>query len=300
MGSKNIVCFGEVLWDMLPSGKQPGGAPMNVAYHFSRLGMRSNIISRIGNDDAGEELCAFLSRIGLSTEFIQVDDSHDTSSVLAHVGNDNEVTYDIVAPVAWDFITYEERFSGLVKQADVLVYGSLASRNPASRDTLLRLVDQARYRAFDVNLRAPHYTQETLELLLGKADMVKLNAHELAELATWYAGTSADEREQVSRLQQRYGIAEVIVTKGANGASYYTDSAQYNCPAVRVEVKDTVGSGDSFLAAFLMQKLNGESGNRILEYATALAAYVTTQSGACPIYTIADINRFVKEAYPER
>lgn len=293
MQTKHIVCFGEILWDVLPTSKKPGGAPMNVAYHLHQLGLSSTLISRIGRDAAGEELLAFLKTIGLSDQYIQVDETHDTSTVQATVGDDNEVSYDIVAPVAWDFLANEDQLSVLVEQADVLVYGSLASRGPVSRSTLLRLIDAARYRLFDANLREPHYTRETLDLLLGKADTLKLNASELSVLSGRHPEVSVTEEEAVRRLQERYDLAEVIVTKGAEGASYYTGTGQYHYPALPVVINDTVGSGDSFLAAFLAQKMKGKTGYDILKFATALAGYVTTQAGACPPYEIEDIEEFM-------
>ena len=59
---KSIICFGEVLWDMLPSGKVAGGAPMNVAYHAKQFGMNAQMISAVGNDDLGKELVVFLQK----------------------------------------------------------------------------------------------------------------------------------------------------------------------------------------------------------------------------------------------
>ncbi len=295
--AKKVVCFGEVLWDNLPTGRKPGGAPMNVAYHLNRLGVQSAVVSRVGRDAAGEELVAFLQHIGIDTSFVQRDPAYPTSQVLASIGADNEVSYDIVAPVAWDFIDYETAFATAVGDADVLVYGSLVARNDRSRETLLRLLDSARYRLFDVNLRAPHYRPETIDLLLQHADAVKLNSHELVLVSGWLGNKAGNEYLGIGLLQDRYGLSEIIVTKGAQGASYYTPTARYDYPAVPVQVKDTVGSGDSFLAAFLAQKLRGESNDNMLAFATALGAYVTTQSGACPPYSPLDLNRFMWEKY---
>ena len=47
------ICFGEILWDVLPDGPQPGGAPLNVAYHLNKLGVDTSIVSRVGNDANG-------------------------------------------------------------------------------------------------------------------------------------------------------------------------------------------------------------------------------------------------------
>src|SRR5690606_20689812 len=153
---------------------------------------------------------------------------------------------------------------------------------------------------FDVNLRAPHYTRETVDLLMRYADAVKLNGQELAVVSAWFGNTSGDENTAVGVLQDRYGLPEIIVTKGAAGASYYRSDARYDCPAIPVDIADTVGSGDAFLAGFLAQKLRGETGDRMLEFATMLGAYVTTQSGACPPYAQADLDRFAWAKYLER
>lgn len=301
MENKKVVCFGEVLWDILPTGKKPGGAPMNVAYHLNRLGIQSTIISSIGMDDDGDELKVFLSNIGMPTEFIQTDEQYPTSKVLARIGADDEVTYDIVAPVAWDFIRYEHGFARLIEDADVLVYGSLVARNATSRDTLLQLLDRARYRLFDVNLRAPHYAPDTIDLLLHRADAVKLNIHELRELSGLLFNQPGNESMGIRLLQDRYGLKDIIVTKGAQGASYYTPQARHDCAAMPVVVKDTVGSGDSFLAGFLAQKLRGEKNSEnMLGFATGLGAYVATQVGACPPYSRADLDRFIGENHSKR
>src|SRR5690606_5125562 len=166
------------------------------------------------------------------------------------------------------------------------------ARNTTSRDTLHRLLDNAYYRLFDVNLRTPHYTPETIDTLLQRADAIKLNIHELFEVSKWLGNHSNHEYRGIELLQDRYGLQEIIVTKGAHGASYYTPSSQYDYPAVPVEVRDTVGSGDAFLAGFLAQKLKGENMECMLGFATALGAYVATHQGACPSYSKVDFGRF--------
>ncbi|WP_028297100.1 carbohydrate kinase family protein [Olivibacter sitiensis] len=297
---KKVVCFGEILWDMLPSGPKAGGAPMNVAYHLRRLGIKSEMISRVGEDEMGRRLTDRLQDMGLSTEYIQIDKEHHTSEVIATIGTDNEVSYDIIAPVAWDFIEYEDRFAKLVSEADILVYGSLVARNATTRDTLYRLVDQAKMRLFDVNLRPPHYTRETLEYLLHRSEIVKLNINEMRIISGWLGNITGDEAVGVALIQQEYGIKEIVLTKGGDGASYYIQNEQHSMKAYPVTVKDTVGSGDSFLAAFLSQKLQVKPIEEMLDFASALGAYVTTQEGANPDYKATDLNRFMWEKYLEK
>ena len=104
------ICFGEILWDMLPDGPQPGGAPLNVAYHMNKLGMPTSILSKVGKDVQGDELIALLDSWGIDKQFLQFDDNYKTGEVIAKMNNGNEVSYDILFPVAWDYI---EKNSGL-------------------------------------------------------------------------------------------------------------------------------------------------------------------------------------------
>lgn len=287
-----VICFGEVLWDNLPEGKKPGGAPMNVAYHLKKMGKSSALISRVGNDQDGKDLIEVIRQLGLSDELCQVDNQYKTSLVEVIITPDHEVKYDIVFPVAWDFIEYESRLEKIILEADVFVFGSLVSRHEVSRATLDRLLDFAVYKVFDVNLREPHYDQEHITHLMHKTDLLKLNIHELNLISGWF-GSHETEAAKVHLLQRNFNINEVIITKGSSGASYYTPEIQYHYPAYQVEVQDTIGSGDSFLAAFLAKKLSGEYLEGTLDFAVAVGAFITMQAGACPPYSKFDLNRFI-------
>lgn len=297
----SVICFGEILWDILPTGKKPGGAPMNVAYHLHQLGIDSAIISRVGNDLPGEELVRFLNSIGLTTNLCQVDSKHNTSEVHARISENHEVSYDILYPVAWDYISWQKEFESLLGKTDAFVFGSLAARNETSRDTLLELLTSASYRVFDINLRQPHYSPTTIEELLKRSDLLKLNEHELKLVSEWFNPAASSEMDRIKGLQDRFRLEEILLTKGSHGASYFSSSIRFDYPAYNVQVADTVGSGDSFLAAFLSKKLRGESLETTLNFASALGAFITTHSGACPEYTRSDLDRFIwikdREAY---
>nr|WP_294942989.1 carbohydrate kinase [uncultured Mucilaginibacter sp.] len=289
----SVVCFGEVLWDVLPTGRIPGGAPMNVAYHLHKLGVNSQVISSIGEDEAGTNLMAFLKAVGLPTDYIQVNQQYATSEVLASINDHNEVSYEIVYPVAWDKIAWHLQLAEMVSKADAFVFGSLSSRDNVSRETLLRLLDVANYRVFDVNLRAPHYTVDLVTDLLNRADMVKLNTSELMQIAQWYDANCQTEAACIELLFRKFNVREILITKGGTGASYYTVDYRYDYPAYKISVADTVGSGDAFLAAFLAMKLNDEPVEVALDYAVAMGAFITSQSGACPEYSRYDLGRFI-------
>lgn len=290
-----ITCFGEILWDNLPSGRMAGGAPMNVAYHLNRLGAESQMISRTGDDAAGKELIAFCSNIGLPTNLIQTDPAYPTGEVIGTVTANHEVVYDIRLGAAWDYIAYEPDFEQLAKRMDAFVFGSLASRNNVSRETLLQLLDHAKFKVLDINLRAPHYTKEVLHLLLNKADLLKLNNDELSLLAEWFYKSAASEKDTISFLQQTFNINEIVVTKGGEGASYYHGEDSYTGAALPVQVIDTVGAGDSFLAAFLYKKLTGAGIPETLDYALGMGAFIAGKAGACPSYEQADLHYFIRQ-----
>lgn len=273
---------------------------MNVAYHLNKLGLNAELISSVGNDRDGKELLKVLTELKLSIEYCQVDQEHKTSSVEVEVTNDHEMKYDIVYPVAWDYIRFEDRFTGLVKNADALVFGSLSGRNEGSRKTLYQILEMAAYKVMDVNLRAPHYDSAYVSALLEKTDLLKLNQEELGILTDWYSKSCKNESDRVSLLQDKFDIAEVLVTKGSKGATYHGIQTEYHWAAYDIIVNDTVGSGDSFLAAFLSKRLNKDYIQDTLDFAVALSAFITTQTGACPPYQRATINRFMIDQQHKR
>lgn len=293
-----ICCFGEVLWDMLPSGKLPGGAPMNVATHLQNLGIPAKMISRVGKDELGAEIKVFLESKNCTTEWIQEDETLNTGWVKVQLSEKNEATYTIVHPVAWDFIQTNDTVQQLVNQASALVFGTLASRDDTSYQTLLSILknlpqETQVLKVFDINLRPPHYSQSLIEEFLQYADIVKLNEDELKIVAKWY-DIAGDEEKQLREISQKFDIKTLIVTKGGDGAILLrleNDGKKhfYQQAGYKVVVADTIGSGDSFLAGFLKNILNGKSSEYALNFACAIGAVVASHSGANPAITEADI-----------
>ncbi|GAB2534647.1 carbohydrate kinase family protein [Spirosoma aerophilum] len=283
-----ITCFGEILWDVLPTSKQPGGAPMNVAADLRNFGVNAQLISRVGTDELGSELLEFLGQIGLPLDLVQIGQTHLTGVAKANISDLNEVTYKIVQPVAWDYIQLESALLDTVRQSEFFVYGSLAARSPQTHETLLALLEIAPRKVFDVNLRAPHFTRATVEELLSKADIVKLNEHELVELSSWY-GEENDLHRAMYQLRSQYKLDKLIVTLGEHGAVLLDRAGLHSQVGFPVEVADTIGSGDAFLAAFLYKTLKGETPQKTLEFACATGAYVAGQRGATPSFNEATI-----------
>lgn len=281
MPKPTIICFGEVLWDVLPTGRIAGGAPMNVAYHINQLGMQSKIISSIGDDDLGKELIRFLESKGVSTDLIQTDNTFPTGIVNVMLDSGGYPSYEIVSPVAWDYIRPDDKVKDLVNGSDALVFGSLACRTERNKRTLFEYLEVAPVRVLDVNLRAPFYSQPLIEALLAKADIVKMNDEELALIAGWQ-NAGSDEKEQLGVIKNKFGIDVLILTKGKDGAACLDESGYHEQPAFPVKVKDTIGSGDSFFAAFLSKYLRGENIRECLAFAGAVGALVATKAGGTP------------------
>lgn len=287
-----LICFGEILWDILPSGKIAGGAPMNVAFHANQLGLASKMISRVGDDPLGSELLDFLNQKGVSTQFVQLDTQFPTGAVNVTLDQHGSASYVFVQPAAWDFIAVTDTLHDAVMEADALVYGSLACRDAYTKKSLLDLLKVATLRIFDVNLRRPFYSKELLQELLDNADIVKMNDDELAIIAEW-EGASGDEMTLLQFLREKYQLDLIVLTKGANGAACLDETGYYTHPGFQVQVQDTIGSGDAFLAAFLSRFLKGEKSPECLEFAGVLGALVATKQGGTPSIAEADIQNFI-------
>jgi fructokinase len=291
------VCFGEVLWDIFPGQqKKVGGAPFNVAYHLSRMGVDVNMISSVGDDQLGHDLLQKIKNWKIPTEHIQISAEYPTSTVIASMDENNDAHYDIVENVAWDFIDITQANQEILDKTDALVFGTLAARSEKSKNTLFRLLEISSYNVFDINLREPYYEVSLIKDLLHKTHLAKFNKAELRMMLDFLGKTYTNEEDSIRYLQDQFDLQEIIISKGSKGALYADKNDFYLYPTIPVKIKDTVGSGDSFLAGFLSKKLEKESSvHEIMVQAVSLGAFITSQEGACPEYTLEDFNRFKSE-----
>lgn len=287
-----ILCFGEVLWDIFPEGSRAGGAPFNVAYNVHKTGIDVKVLSKTGNDNLGEKLREQIRNWGISTQLIQTDVLHPTSTVIAKIDEHNEASYEIVDNVAWDHIDYFPEYNELAANSEALVFGSLSSRNEKTRNTLLKLLDTAKLKIFDVNFRPPFIDAESIKTLLHKADIVKINKSELQQIIELTGGEFKTEEEAVKIIQEHFAVDEVVLTKGSEGARYFVHDKNYTLPAVPITVADTVGSGDAFLSGFISKRIFNEKPEEILRNAVSLGAFITSKSGACPDYDYSEFEEF--------
>lgn len=290
--NKPVLCFGEILWDTFPEGKKPGGAPMNVAMHLRQQGIDAMMASRIGADEPGKELQTFLIKNNLFSELIQTDDILPTCVVTVKLDDQQRATYTIPYPVSWDHILPETPLMETAKQADLIVFGSLVCRDHISRNTLIDILSSDAMKVFDVNLRAPHYDIKHLKALGGMANIIKMNDEELDMLAgTELAHLS--QKEKILFLADYFGCETICITRGNAGAIALLNGDFYEHPGYKVNVIDTVGSGDAFLASFIAGMLKQEAPELLLQKACALGAFVAEHRGATPNHDMVQISEII-------
>ncbi len=291
-----VTSFGEVLWDDFPSGKVLGGAPLNVIVRMQSLGADGSIISRYGDDEDGKELLRQIESKNVKTDLLQVCNECPTSLVKVTLDKSGSASYEIVYPCAWDRITVDEAALERVAQSDAFIFGSLATRDEVSRATLAQLLERAKFKIFDVNLRKPHYDTDRLLETMKKVNMVKLNDDELYELAEIYGSPYHSIEQNIVYLAKLTGVEILCVTLGSHGAALYKDGQLYRHSGFRVKVADTVGSGDSFLGGLAYKLLNNADPQEAVAFACALGALVASRHGATPDISLQEIETFMNPA----
>ena len=281
MPSTEVLCVGEVLWDALPAGLFLGGAPFNVACHLRAAGIAASLVSRVGDDRLGDEALRRAVRYGVGVDLVQVDAELPTGFVRVNVDDAGNPEYDILEPASWDAIAVTDALLKRGKAARAIVFGSLAQRHAVSRDTIRRLWDTQALLVFDVNLRPPFDDKEVLRESLRRADVVKISDEELPRIADWF-GLRGSLRDTVSALAEHFDCGVVCISRGSSGAVLWHDGNWTEHEGFTVEVRDTVGAGDAFLAVLLKGLLGGEPDSAILPHANRIGAYVSTQYGAVP------------------
>ena len=271
---KSILAIGEVLWDLLPSGRQLGGAPANFAYHCRALGADARLVSRIGDDGLGREILGRFGQVGLPIKTVQVDADAPTGTVPVELGPGGQPRFTITENVAWDRIEADEPAMELAADADAIYFGSLAQRCESARRAIRQLVAASprdSLKVFDVNLRPPFVDQTVIESSLAMANLLKLNDQELPVFARMFR-LSGDVEDQLCDLCDQFELDTIVLTRGERGSLLWTESGLSDHAGLVVEVCDTVGAGDAFTAALTVGLLAGWGLDAINERANEVAA----------------------------
>ncbi|MEB2781200.1 PfkB family carbohydrate kinase [Algoriphagus sp. C2-6-M1] len=283
-----VVIFGEMLWDCLPSGPVPGGAPMNVTLNLHQLGLDSRLISAVGKDHDGEQLIEFLKTFHLPVDLIQVNQDHETSKVLVNDNDPENIKYTIVSPVAWDFIHWHAQMDAAVAASDAFVFGTLGVRNTKSLSSLLKLLHHKTLRVFDANFRPPFYDFEIIVTLLGFTDILKINEDEL-EIFADYFNIDPSIATVCNHLDTHFPMDLICVTQGSKGAMIYKAGEIISHEGYKVTVADSIGAGDAFLSGFIKTYLDKKPLDQVLNFACKLGAFVASKKGGTPRYDISDL-----------
>ena len=279
-----VVGIGELLWDLLPDGRQMGGAPANFAFHAQALGASSMIISAVGDDRSGREILEELGRRRLERSGIAVLSGATTGTVTVTLDAGGIPHYTIHEGVAWDVIPWTAGLGDLAARADAVCFGSLAQRSPASRATIGAFLDATRpdcLRVLDLNLRQAAFSRDLVAGLLGRATVLKLNDEEL-ETVSRMLTLPGSESQALAGLLEAYPLSLIALTKGRTGSRLYGRGVDQSTPGHPVETADTVGAGDAFTSALVTGMLRHKSWPEIGERANRIAGYVCSRKGAWP------------------
>jgi fructokinase len=293
-----MIGLGEVLWDILPTGRALGGAPANFAYMTNVLGDQGIVASRVGNDELGREACHLLQKLGLNTSYLQRDDLHETGIATVTIDGTGQPNFTIKESVAWDFLEWTADWEELSARADVICFGSLAQRSLTTADTIDRFLRNASaktLRICDVNLRQSFYNEDVLRKSFQYADIVKLNEQELIQVSFLFHLGAGTPEVIARRLLQNCDLKLVCITRADRGSLLVSREQTVEHGGFQVKVADAVGAGDAFTACLAHHYVRGNPLQQISESANRFASWVATQRGATPPITPDQLQKILTE-----
>lgn len=306
MSNPRVLCLGEILFDLLADqlGRSlsqveswtpyPGGAPANVACALVKLGTTAGFIGCVGVDEPGDKLMQLLPEVGVDITGVQRHPTAPTRQVYVVRSAAGDRTfagfgdYD-TAEFADTRLQANQLPIQLFEAADLLVLGTLELAYPDSAKSVFRALELAEQYdvkiVLDVNWRPvfwpnPDIARQTIQELFKRIDFLKLSDEE----AEWLFNTT-DPGAITYRLDSVEGV---LVTAGDKGCAYCLSENEGRMPAFSVEVVDTTGAGDGFVAGFVDQLCqlgihslsDPETAKRVVTYASAVGALTTMKPGA--------------------
>lgn len=288
-----LLSFGEILWDIVNSKEFLGGAPFNLAAHAAMCGEQCAVISCLGKDQRGVKALKEAQKMRIDCRYVLEHSIYPTGTVNAVISKSGQPEYVIHGPVAYDFIELSDsKIDEIVEyKFDVFCFGTLAQRNETSRQSLMRLLerlDKSVTRIFcDVNLRQNFYSPDILKESLNACDILKLNDEEVATLAQLlFDNPQMIVHDFCEKISCEMGIEEIVVTMGEKGAAIFNRDGFETIQGHKVEVADTIGTGDAFSAIFLYKRLTGSRSFDAAMTANRVGAFVASQRGAIPQYIL--------------
>ncbi|MCF7885485.1 MAG: carbohydrate kinase [Candidatus Marinimicrobia bacterium] len=281
-----IAGLGEILWDIFPDNRRPGGAPANFIYHIQQLGYSGKIISAVGQDKLGNEILDWLEKKGLDESYITKSKQYSTGRVEVKLDSGGEPEYNIIENVAWDYLPYSTKIEELAPKVSAVCFGSLAQRNQQSRETIQQFLQHTAndcIKIFDINLRQNFYTKDLIIKNLKITNILKLNTDELTEIAEMFS-IQGSEDKQLHQILHKYDLDLIALTKGSHGSRLFSNHESSYLKPLDTKIKDTVGAGDSFTAGLVSGLLRDLPLKQCHTNANLLASYVCSKSGATPTF----------------
>ena len=291
----SVIAYGELLWDLLPTGKVLGGAPANFSNRLNTFNKSVGLVSRLGQDELGQLALDQLQDLGLDTSLLQRDTSHTTGTVGVTLSKDGNPSFTINPNVAYDYIELTDSLLELARASTVIYYGTLIQRNLISRKSLYDLLDATpnALHFLDINLRKDCYSRETIENSLSRADVLKLNRDEIGKLSKMFGIASTDMLSFCESTFKLYPIKTILITLGESGVLCASkDLSPIYVPGCEVQVADTIGAGDAFSAGFVIKYLEKQLLKECLEFGNTIAAVSATKKGGMGIVEISEVEQF--------
>ena len=295
-----IVAYGELLWDLLPSGEVLGGAPANFIFRINSFGDEGTLITRLGDDELGEKAWKTVLSIGLSDEHIQTDYEFPTGTVDVKIDANGIPDFNIIRDVAYDHIEMSSEMAEQVRQADCLYFGTLIQRYGISKNTLKGLIKESgnAIKFLDINLRKDCFTEDIIRESLVAANILKINDEELLQVKEQLGLYCTELRNMAGELISLFRLDLILVTLGSKGAFLISKKNEiFYSAGYKVELVDTVGSGDAFSAGFIHSYLNGENLQTSLDFGNASGALAATTKGATAPFNKTDVLNFMNQPH---
>lgn len=302
----DITAIGELLIDFTPAGKNaqgsslfaanPGGAPGNVLALASKLGLKTALIAKVGEDQFGTYLEGVLDGVGVDKKGLVRTADANTTLAFVHLNESGDRSFNFYRkPGADMLLAVDDLDARMLESTRIFHFGSVSMTGGPSRETTLKAVEAAKKSgalvSFDPNLRPPLWTsldEAKIQIVkgLGYADILKVSEEEL-EFITGEGGLESGSK----LLAEKYGIPLILVTLGPKGCFYKYGDLTGSTPAYKVKTLDTTGAGDAFLGAFLykvarrgcsLAGITPEEMEGMAAFANAAGSLATSVMGAIP------------------
>ena len=276
-----ILSFGEIIWDVYETEKFIGGAPLNLAAHCSKQGAESFMLSAVGNDNLGKRALEEVKGFNVKTDFISVNQEKETGKCIVTLNKNGVPSYNVLTDVAYDYIKTPDNIKNF--EFDVFCFGTLALRSKKNLETVKSILKNGNIKKIycDINIRPPFFSDETIIFALENANILKISDEELH-----FVSESCSLKELKDIAEKHKNLEFILLTQGEKGATVYDckNKIAYTENAPKVEVKSTVGAGDSFGATFICEYFKTNDIKKSLKKATEISAFVVSKKEAIPEY----------------